>query len=56
MAPANQASIRAKQPVVSVNIPLPVELHRRLKMVAAAEGLTVKEAVITACEMWVSNG
>jgi hypothetical protein len=41
---------------VNINIPLPTELHRRVKMAAAADGLTVKDAVIIALEMWVSNG
>jgi hypothetical protein len=41
---------------VNINIPLPMELHRRVKMAAAADGLQVKEAVILALEMWVSNG
>jgi hypothetical protein len=43
-------------PTVSVNVPLPAELHRRVKMAAAADGLTVKEAVILALQMWVTNG
>jgi hypothetical protein len=42
--------------IVSINIPLPRELHRQVKMAAASDGLTVKDAVILALRMWVTNG
>lgn len=44
------------EPIVSINVPLPMDLHRRVKMTAASEGITVKQAVIHALEMWVVNG
>lgn len=44
------------QSTVSINVPLPADLHRKVKMAAAADALTVKEAVILALEMWVTNG
>jgi hypothetical protein len=39
---------------VSVNIPLPAELHKQLRIKAAMEDLTIKDAVISAVEDWVS--
>jgi len=51
-----QAQTQLNQPTVSINVPLPIELHRRLKMAAAGDGLTVKDAVVLAVEMWVTNG
>ena len=39
---------------VSVNIPLPAELHKQLRIKAAMDDLTIKDAVITAVEDWVS--
>jgi hypothetical protein len=49
---------RATEPpaTININIPLPTELHRRVKIAAASDGLTVKDAVIAALEMWVTNG
>jgi hypothetical protein len=44
------------EPVVSINLPLPQALHRKLKMAAASEGLTVRQAVVLAVEFWVTNG
>lgn len=41
-------------PTVSVNIPLPAELHKQLRIKAAMEDLTIKDAVISAVEDWVS--
>jgi hypothetical protein len=40
---------------VSINIPLPITLHRRMKAEAALQGLSVKEAVIAAVQVWVDN-
>jgi hypothetical protein len=45
-----------QRPEVNINIPIPAELHRRVKMAASADGLTLKDAVIMALEMWVTNG
>jgi hypothetical protein len=53
---ATQSHSSTDTATVSVNVPLPAELHRRVKMAAAADGLTVKEAVILALQMWVTNG
>jgi hypothetical protein len=39
---------------VAVNVPLPIELHRRLKSVAATRGLSVKAAVVAAVDAWAS--
>jgi hypothetical protein len=40
---------------VGVNIALPAELHRRLKVRAAERGLTVKAAVIEALDAWAGQ-
>jgi hypothetical protein len=37
---------------VLVNVPLPAELHRKLRIAAITRGLTLKAAVITAIEEW----
>ena len=53
---ATTAQQKTQPAEISINVPLPADLHRRVKMAAAADGLTVKQAVITALEMWVTNG
>jgi predicted HicB family RNase H-like nuclease len=35
-----------------INVQVPGDLHRRLKLKASAEGTTVKAAVIAAIEEW----
>ena len=42
------------QPEVTINVPLPAELHRQLRIRAATDGLTLKESVIAAVESWVA--
>jgi hypothetical protein len=40
---------------VSINVPLPGELHRQLRIKAITEGLSLKDAVITAIAEWVDG-
>jgi len=42
-------------PRIAVNVPIPADLHRRLKIAAASERLTVREAVISAIDAWCSS-
>lgn len=39
---------------VNINVALPAELHRALKVYAAQNLLTVKDTVIAAIEAWVA--
>lgn len=55
-ATSTQSGDDEAEAVVSINVPLPSDLHRQVKAAAAADGLTLKEAVILALRMWVSNG
>jgi hypothetical protein len=38
---------------VLVNVPLPADLHRKLRIAAITRGLTLKAATIAAIEAWV---
>lgn len=38
---------------VGINVPIPVELHRRLRVRQIEEGMTLREAVTAAVEEWV---
>jgi predicted HicB family RNase H-like nuclease len=42
-------------PEVSINVPLPAELHRQLRIRAATDGVSLKESVIAAIEAWVDE-
>jgi predicted HicB family RNase H-like nuclease len=39
---------------VAVNVPLPIELHRRLKIKAVTEDMSLRDAVIAAIECYVA--
>jgi hypothetical protein len=39
---------------IAVNIPIPAELHRRLKIKAITEDLSMREAITAAIEAWVT--
>lgn len=41
--------------VVDLNTPIPAGLRRDLKIGAAMKGITMREAVIEALEMWIEN-
>ena len=40
---------------VTVNIPLPVDLHRALRLKAVASDLTMKDAITAAVAAWVAD-
>jgi hypothetical protein len=39
---------------VAINVALPVEVHRRLRIKAIEEGLQLKDAIAEAIECWVA--
>jgi hypothetical protein len=41
--------------LVQVNVELPADLHRRLKIAAATVGWTIKDSVTVAIEEWLDN-
>lgn len=41
-------------PPVRVNVPLPGELHRKLRIRCAVEDMAIQDAVVEAIEAWVS--
>jgi hypothetical protein len=41
------------EPTVYIQIPVPADLHRRLKVRAAEDGMTLKESVLEAIASWV---
>ena len=41
-------------PTVTINIPLPVDLHRKLRIKAITVDLPLKDAVAAAIEQWVA--
>jgi predicted HicB family RNase H-like nuclease len=44
----------AERATVGLNVSLPVELHRQLRIAAATRGLSVKAAVIAALTDWTA--
>jgi len=40
---------------VTINVPLPVDLHRRLRVKQITRDLQMKDAVAEAIEQWVST-
>lgn len=44
-----------KQEVKRLNLDIPVNLHRQLKSKAAAEGMTMREVVQSAIEVYLSK-
>ena len=39
---------------VSINVPLPADLHRKVRIKAVVDDMTIKDAVIAALEAWVA--
>ena len=50
-SPAPIAEAKAE---VGLNVPLPVELHRKLRLKAVANGVHLKDAVVAAVEAYVA--
>lgn len=44
-----------KASTVLVNVPVPIDLHRRLRIAAITRGLTLKDATLAALEAWVAE-
>jgi len=40
---------------VAINVPLPLELHQRLRIRAITENITMREAVIAAIDEWSAD-
>lgn len=45
----------ASEPTVFINVPIPQDLHRRLRIRQATDGLVMRDAVIAALEEWLGN-
>lgn len=45
----------ADSATVSINVPLPADLHRRLKIRAITDDTSLRDAVIAAIEQYVSG-
>jgi predicted HicB family RNase H-like nuclease len=43
----------ASKTTVKIQVPIPIDLHRRLRIQAIENGLSLKDAVIVAIESWV---
>jgi hypothetical protein len=43
-----------EEPTVAINVPLPVELHRQIRIAAIERGCSLKEAVIEAIRSWLA--
>lgn len=46
---------RDDENVVAINVPVPSELHRRVRVKAVQQGLTLKDAVIAALELYAKT-
>lgn len=53
MTPSKPARKRAKKTGVRINVELPTELHRELRMRSVAEGLSLAEAISAAVGGWL---
>lgn len=55
-APPRRAAAPTKAPLpdVAINVPIPADLHKRLRIKAITENTNLKEAVIDAIEAWVA--
>ena len=42
-------------PDVTINVPLPADLHRQVKIACAMQDVTLKAAVIAALEAWATD-
>ena len=51
---ASSAKAEPEQREVGMNVDLPESLHRRFKVAAAQQGVTMKSAVIEAIENWLA--
>jgi predicted HicB family RNase H-like nuclease len=50
---ATPGKTKAPADTVQINVPLPAELHRRLRIEAINQGLSLKDSVIAAIEAWL---
>ena len=41
---------------MTINVPVPIALHRRLRVKAINEGMSLKDAVTAAIEAWAGPG
>ena len=44
---------KATGKTVAVNVALPAAVHKRVRMKAIAEELTLEQAITAACECWI---